>query len=156
MSIFHLFSSRRERLVLAAALVSASALGAPPGWVALDAGALDAARGGFTLVPSLQLSLGIERMVAINGAMVAQSQMDLIVDAGLSLGTGAPILVQNGAGHLADAALQNGMLIQNTSSGQHIASHTVVHATVNSMALLDAINFQGQLSAALARAAGPH
>lgn len=156
MSIFRIFRSRRWRLGLAPALLSASAVGAPPGWVALDAGTLDAARGGFTLTPSLQLSLGIERMVAINGAMVAQSQVDLITDAGLSAGVPAPILVQNGAGNLADAALQNGMLIQNTDSGQHIASQTVIHASVNSTALLDAINFQGQLSAALARAAGPH
>lgn len=154
MPIFHFLHGRRWCHAVLPALVSAGALAAPPSWVPLEAAVLDGARGGFTLAPALQVSLGIERMVAINGDLVAQSRLALMGGAGLPEAA-APILVQTGDGNLAQAALQNGLLIQNTLSGQHIDSSTVIHATVNSAAMLDAINFQAQLSDALARAAGP-
>lgn len=148
------FFSRRWRQALWPWLLSASALAAPPGWVALDAAELDAARGRFGVTPELQVALGIERLVAINGEVVAQSHLSLLGSTGGLPGAVAPMLVQNGAGNLAPAMMP-AMLIQNTLDAQHLDSRTVIHASVNSAALLDTINFQGQLSDALARAAAP-
>lgn len=47
------------------------------GWVPVDEGVLDQARGGFTVGPGLQLTLGIEREVSINGDVVSRTSVQL-------------------------------------------------------------------------------
>ncbi|QYF94184.1 hypothetical protein KY495_02845 [Massilia sp. PAMC28688] len=141
------------------ALQTPVAAATPHDWQPVAAARLAALRGGFTVAPGLHLSFGIEQRVAINGVMVARSAWTVLHGRQGHPGPGAPamLLVQNGSTQAMPAGLAPdvgaGMLIQNTLSDQHIGSQTTIHAAVNSATLLDAINFQGQLSDALARAA---
>ena len=140
---------------------------APPGWVAVDTATLDALRGGFTLANGLAISLGIERVVAINGEVVARSSLQLSDIGNLSeeqaRQTSAALssvkLIQNGGANINLAAFAGatlgGTVIQNTLNDQHIESRTIVTASVNSIGLLKALNFNGNVSDAIARAAGP-
>jgi hypothetical protein len=146
----------------------APAHAAPPGWVAVDAATLAQLRGGFTTASGIALSLGIERLVAINGEVVSRTSFQ-VADLGRlseeqARQTGAALSaikpIQNGSDNMshaafADAAL-GGTVIQNSLSGQHIDNRTVIDASVNSMGLLKAINFNGNVSDAIARAAAPH
>lgn len=54
------------------------------------------------------------------------------------------------------AQTPGGVVIQNSLNDQLIRTHTVICSSVNSMALLKTLNFQGSMSDALARTAGPH
>ena len=140
---------------------------APPGWVAVDAAMLDTLRGGFTSASGLQVSLGIERVVAINGQVQSRTSFAL-ADIGRLSEEQATLtraalsdvkLIQNGSANMALAAFADaslgGTIIQNSLSDQHIESRTLINASVNSMGLLKAINFNGNVSDAIARAAGP-
>lgn len=140
---------------------------APSGWVAVDAAALERQRGGFTTPGGLVLSIGIERLVAINGQVLARTSVQLANLNGLGAQqlqqTGAALsavkLIQNGTGNMEHAAFADatlgGTIIQNTLSGQRIESRTIINASVNSLGLLKALNFNGSVSDAIARAAGP-
>ena len=148
-------------------LLAAPASAAPPGWVAVDAATLDAQRGGFTMANGLEVSLGIERLVAINGEVLARTSVQLPDLARLSEDqarqTSAALssvkLIQNGGDNIYQAAFADsvigGTVIQNTLSDQRIESRTVINASVNSLGLLKAINFNGNVSDAIARAAAP-
>jgi hypothetical protein len=148
-------------------LLAAPASAAPPGWVAVDAATLDAQRGGFTLANGLALSLGIERLVAINGEVVARTSVRVPDLSRLSdeqarqtsAALSAVKLIQNGGDNIYQAAFADstigGTVIQNTLSDQRIESRTVINASVNSLGLLKAINFNGNVSDAIARAAAP-
>lgn len=146
----------------------AQAQAAPPGWVAVDAATLDQQRGGFTTPDGLALSLGIERLVAINGEVRSRTSFQ-VADLGSlteeqARQTGAALsavkLIQNGGDNIYLATLGDatvgGTVIQNSLSDQRIESRTVINASVNSMALLKAINFNGNVSDAIARAAASH
>jgi hypothetical protein len=146
----------------------AQAQAAPPGWVAVDAATLDQQRGGFTTPSGLALSLGVERLVAINGDVVSRTSIEVANLASLTeeqaRQTGAALsavkLIQNGDDNiylatLADASV-GGTVIQNSLSDQRIESRTVINASVNSIGLLKAINFNGNVSDAIARAAASH
>ncbi len=140
---------------------------APPGWVAVDAAALERLRGGFTSASGLQVSLGIERVVAINGQVQSRTSFHLAdigrLDPAQATLTRAALsdvkLIQNGHANMALAAFADatlgGTIVQNSLSDQHIESRTLINASVNSMGLLKAINFNGNVSDAIARAAGP-
>ncbi|MES2900806.1 MAG: hypothetical protein V4723_13845 [Pseudomonadota bacterium] len=139
---------------------------APQDWIALPAAALEHARGGFTTHSGLALSLGIERLVSINGEIVARTSFHVADVARLSVEqaqqTSATLsaikLIQNGSDNMVHAALAHqslgGTVIQNSLDGQHIQSQTVINASANSIGLLTTLNFQGSLSEAIARAAG--
>ena len=123
---------------------------------------LDRLRGGFTTEGGLQFTLGIERVTAINGDIVARSSMALSHGGASSMpearATAAGLdLIQNGGGNAMLAPISSGSLggtlIQNSLSGQHIAHQTTITAAVNSSALLKSLNFQGSLGDALAHAA---
>lgn len=138
----------------------------PAGWTAVDDTTLDSLRGGFTTPAGLEVSLGIERMVMLNGVMVAHTNLE-IADLG-RLREASPEaardalasvqLVQNGAGNVATLAgtLPPATLVQNTLDGQHIDSSTVIHSSVNSIGLLTALNVQDSLREAISRAALSH
>ena len=145
-----------------------AAQAAPADWVAVDASVLSELRGGFTMANGLKVSLGIERIVAINGQVQSRTSFALadigrISQAQATLTRAALSdvkLIQNGSANMvlaafADATL-GGTIIQNSLSDQHIESRTLINASVNSMDLLKAINFNGNVSDAIARAAGPH
>ena len=141
---------------------------APTGWVAVDAAVLSELRGGFTTPSGLKVSLGIERIVSINGQVQSRTSFELADIGRLSeaqaMQTRAALsdvkLIQNGSANMTLAAFADatigGTIIQNSLSDQHIQSRTLINASVNSMGLLKAINFNGNVSDAIARAAGPH
>lgn len=136
------------------------------GWTAVDATTLGKLRGGFTTPAGLEVSLGIERMVMLNGVVLAQTNVE-IADLG-RLGDASPEaardalssvqLVQNGAGNVAALAgtVAPATLVQNTLDGQRIDSSTVIHSSVNSIGLLTALNVQDSLREAISRAALSH
>jgi hypothetical protein len=123
-------------------------------------------RGGFSLPSGLQLTLGIERLVSINGNVVARTSFDISNLGQLSEmqlkqtrdALSSVKLIQNGSAniyHAGDSAgVVGGVVIQNTLNDQLIRSQTVINATVNSASLLKNLNFQGSLNDALTRAAG--
>ena len=151
---------------LLGALTQAQA--APPGWVAVDAAALDSLRGGFTTVDGLNVSLGIERLVSINGELVSRTSFQISdlarIDAEQARQTSAALsevkLIQNGGDNMMlsgfSSATLAGTVIQNTLNDQHIANQTVINASVNSIGLLKTINFHGNVSDAIARSVIPH
>jgi hypothetical protein len=149
------------------AVLAPAAWGGADDWVAVDAATLDGLRGGFTTPTGLDVSLGIERVVSINGELVSRTtfQIDDVGNIGIEQArqTSAALsgikLIQNGDDTMkltgfASATLA-GTVIQNSLSDQRIDSRTVINASVNSMGLLKTINFQGSLSDALARTVVP-
>lgn len=139
----------------------------PPGWVAVDGAVLATLRGGLTVAGGLQMSLGIERLVTINGEVVSRTSMQLAelgrMNADQARESGAALsavkLIQHGSDNIYTAGFSNGTLggtvIQNSLNGQRIESSTIIHSTVNSIGLLTTMNFSGNVSDAIARAAGP-
>jgi hypothetical protein len=135
-------------------------------WACVDDGVLDGARGGFTRSDGLMVSLGIDRLVSINGDVVARSRID-IADLGrlnadqarqTSDALSSVKLVQNGDANIyrtgdLSAAL-GGIVVQNSLNDQAIRTETVIRSTVNSAGLLNTLHFQSTLQDALARAVG--
>ena len=138
------------------------------GWVPVDESVLDQSRGGFTFDTGLRVMLGIERQVSINGDVVSRTSLQLTDISRLSAEQAQQTrqalsevgLVQNGRDNVYVGAMSaqtlGGTVIQNSLNDQLIRTHTVIHASVASMALLKTLNFQDSLADALARAAGPH
>lgn len=133
----------------------------------VDAAVLDGARGGFVTPAGLTVSLGIERLVLINGDVIARSnvqiadiaRLDVAQDQQSSAALSSVNLVQNGADTMNAVALSfplGGTLIQNSLNGQQIATRTVINSSVNSVGMLTTNHFLGSLGDALARAALPH
>ncbi|MCD2517074.1 hypothetical protein LQ564_12235 [Massilia sp. G4R7] len=151
--------------LLAGACSAAVAEDAPNGWTAVDADTLDEARGGFETPGGLNLSLGIERVVSINGEIMSRTNVaisdlnsisaDQLAQARDALG--AARLIQIGGNNVIapDLGLANGAtLVQNTLNDQTIQTYTTITSTVNSMALIKDINFNGTVRDAIVRSAG--
>lgn len=148
------------------ACLAARANAAPAGWAAVDAATLAALRGGFITASGLEVSLGIERLVSINGVVVSRTSFQLAdlgrLSAEQARQTGATLssikLIQNGDANMVHAALPQagpgGAIIQNSLDDQRIQSSTVINASANSIGLLKTLNFQGSLADAIARSAG--
>ncbi len=136
------------------------ALGTP-----VAAPALDAARGGFEVAGGLSLSLGIERVVSVNGEIMARTNIAIPDLAAMTAeqarltqdALGAARMIQIGGNNYAaaDLNLPNGAtLLQNTLSGQDIRTATTISSTVNSMSLIKDINFQSTIRDAVVRSPG--
>ena len=132
-------------------------------WLAAGPDQLDQTRGGFETGEGLLLVLGVERLVSINGEMVASSKVNISDVSKLSPvqaeALAAVTLVQVGAGNVFSPGgpLPAGALvIQNSASGQLIRSQPTLNATVNSLSLFKGLNFEASLRAALGSAAGSH
>ncbi len=157
---------RLHLLCLTGLFALAAPAGADPGWQPVDAAALDRARGGFIAPSGLTITLGIDRMVSVNGEVLAQSHLAIADLSRISHSeaeqTSAALsslkLVQHGNDNIYLAPLAQqalaGIVIQNSLDGQLIRSETVISSTVNSMGLLKAINAQASLGDALLQAAG--
>jgi hypothetical protein len=145
---------------------AAAATEAGDDWVAVNDSQLEAMRGGFTTPSGLAVSLGIDRLVSINGDVVARTSFDIAdlthmseEQARLTRDALSSVkLVQNGSDNIYQAGESSrvigGVVIQNTLNDQLIRSETVISSTVNSASLLKSLNFQASLSDALTRAAG--
>ena len=136
------------------------------GWQPVGDAVLAEARGGFELDSGLVMSLGIERVVAINGDVVSSSTFNIpdvsklsAEQAGNASVTLSSLnLLQNGAGNSFQATLPQTVgatVVQNSLNDQVLASRTVINASVNSLELLKTINFQDSLRTALSNSVGP-
>jgi len=117
---------------------------------------LDEMRGGYEAHSGLRVAFGIERMVVINGQMVATTSLNLISDGGLlqsgglrvfSGGQGGGVetpfnlgVIQLGPNNTmaVNPAELAGTVIQNTLDKQKIQNITTINATLNSTTLLRA------------------
>lgn len=122
--------------------------GASADWVAVPAALLDAQRGGFTTPAGLQISLGVQRLVSINGTPVAQVSVQAVgAAAGASAQAmavaGGARLIQQGGNNVFGAApdLAGATFVQNSLNGQTIRTETHITANVNSAALMRDLNF---------------
>jgi hypothetical protein len=133
---------------------------------AVDSATLDQARGGFITPDGLVVTLGLERLVTINGNVVERTQMQLGDIGKLARGEGAISrealgelrLIQNGDVRTMAGNAQNllgGTIIQNTLNDQSIRNQTSINATVNTAGMLRALNFGTSLNNALSTAVGP-
>jgi hypothetical protein len=122
--------------------VPAMAQGPPPGWTPAPDAQLEQARGGFETGNGLLVALGVERMVEVNGVIVARNRVELADMARLA---GAPE---------AQAALAP-LLVQNSANGQLIRSLTTIDLTVNALSTLKSLNLEGNLRQALSNVIVP-
>lgn len=134
-------------------------------WQAVDTATLDAQRGGFETPGGLNLSLGIERVVSVNGEVLSRTNVaiadmatmnaDQLLQARAALGSTQ--LIQLGGNNFAasELGLPNGAtLIQNSLNNQAIRAHTTITSTVNSMSLIKDLNFHSTIREAVVRSAG--
>lgn len=119
---------------------------------------LDRACGGFTTASGVAVSLGIERIVTVDGQVVARSELRL-GDLGRLVGGTAPAPPQV-AGQLAQAGASlairlgaDGTIVQNGLNDRAIGTATIIHATVAAQGLLQAMHFQSTLANAINAAA---
>jgi hypothetical protein len=159
------------RLPLKICFLLASAAAASHGWAdapvagfdatqPVEPAALDELRGGFEMPGGLVVSLGIDRIVTINGNVVERSQLNLgdlgTLTSGMSkvsADTANQVrLIQNGIG-TANLALGRdvlgGTIIQNSLNDQLINNQTIINASVNARGMLQNMNFQSTLNNAL-------
>lgn len=132
-------------------------------WIPVAPARLDRSRGGFSASPSLQLSLGIERTVTVNGELISRSivqvpdlrAMSAEQASALRQAFSAVELVQNGAKNtLANSNLTPGTFVQNTLNDQVIGTRTVISTTVNSAAMMKELNFMSSVRDASVYALG--
>ena len=124
---------------------------------AVDADALDAVRGGFAYGDNLLVSLGIDRLVRINGNVAEQSTLQfndvgkVATGAAQMTGNAGPVLIQNGQATQMAASMGalGGTIIQNTLNDQLISSQTTIRASVNNAGMLQSMNFGASLNQAL-------
>ncbi|WP_028105203.1 hypothetical protein [Pseudoduganella violaceinigra] len=112
------------------------------GWAPVAAQRLDAARGGFETGNGLLVALGVERMVEVNGVVVARTHIELTDVARLQ---DAPAV---------RSALAP-LLLQNNANGQLIRSLTRIDLTVNALSTLKSLNLEGSVRQALSNAVVP-
>ncbi|SFG65913.1 hypothetical protein SAMN05518865_115135 [Duganella sp. CF458] len=120
----------------------AMAQGPPEGWAAAPDAQLEQARGGFENGSGLLVALGVERMVEVNGVVVARNRVEL---ADMTRLANSPE---------AGAALAP-MLVQNNTNGQLIRSLTTIDLTVNALSALKSMNLEGNLRQALSNVIVP-
>jgi hypothetical protein len=134
-------------------------------WAAVDTATLDQARGGFETPGGLAISLGIERVVSVNGEVLSRTNVaipdvatmsaDQLLQAREALGSAR--LIQIGGNNFApgDLGLGSGAtFVQNSLDHQAILAQTTITSTVNSMALIKDLNFQSTIRDAIVRSAG--
>jgi hypothetical protein len=129
--------------------------------VAVSNHQLDVIRGGFDLGNGLLASFGIDRVVYINGNLVASSSA-YVSDVGrmtpdqagaLAAATGTASIVQNGVGSSVAPTTFDGAtaatVIQNSLDNQDIRSLTTINVTVNSQTAFRNLGLQQALQAGL-------
>lgn len=127
-------------LVLAGPLAAADrALGAE--WTPIDTARLDGMRGGFVVPSGFVVSFGIERVVSVNGEVVASTQLRIpdiaritADQAQLLAGLRDSQVVQVGTGTVV-AGGTHGLVIQNALDGQTISARTSLDVSLNTLQL---------------------
>src|ERR1700722_9259685 len=140
----------------------------PLGWpeIKVSDARLDEMRGGFDVAPGLQVAFGIERMVFVNGQLVATTNFNIPNGAQitgpqaqmLANALGTTTLVQNGPGNSfqpsAGSASGATTIVQNSLNNQDIKALTTINATVNTLGAYKALNLQSTLDRAIANTVG--
>ena len=127
-------------LMFTVAPISAAPLRDPfPAAAAVGPAELDNARGGFTTASGIAVSLGIERIVTVDGQVVARSELRLGDLGRLVAGQAAPVAPAGGLS----------TVVQNSLNGRAIGTATIIHASVGAQGLLQAMHFQSTLATAL-------
>ena len=127
---------------------------------AVEPADLDALRGGFQTDTGLVVSLGIERIVSINGNVVERGQLELGDLGSLTSGAskisadtaGQVRMIQNGNASMnvqLGRDVLGGTFIQNSLNDQLISNQTIINASVNARGMLQTMNFQSTLANAL-------
>lgn len=133
-----------------------------PEWVAVPPGRLDVMRGGFELPSGLVASFGIERLVYVNGALVATASVH-IPDIGRMTPEQAQglaevkrgMLVQVGGGNTFNpSGAINGLVIQNSLDGQDIRALTTLNVGVGTLGMFQSLNANAAMQSALQGAVG--
>lgn len=131
-------------------------------WVPVDPARLADMRGGLMMPSGMVLSFGIERLVYVNGQLVASANLQ-IPDLGRMTADQASALaainegrvVQIGEGNRIDpGAGGNALVIQNTLDGQTITALTTLNVGVDTLGMLQEMNTYGALHNALIAAPG--
>ncbi|WP_368563525.1 hypothetical protein [Pseudoxanthomonas sp. UTMC 1351] len=149
---------------LPAAVHAADGQGAPLGkeWQPIDPVRLAGMRGGLLMPSGTVLSFGIERVVHVNGQLVASvsvripdiaridpTQAQAIADFNQG------ILVQVGEGnHFDPSHIPGGVVIQNTLDNQHISTATYIDLGAGMLDVFQSLNSNAALTDALVRAPG--
>lgn len=133
-----------------------------PEWVAVPPERLDVMRGGFELPSGLVASFGIERLVYVNGALVATASVH-IPDIGGMTPEQAQGLVQVTRGMVVQIGEENtfnpsgainGLVIQNTLDGQDVRSLTTLNVGVGTLGMFQSLNANAALQSTLQGAVG--
>lgn len=133
-----------------------------PEWVAVAPERLERMRGGFELPSGLALSFGIERVVYVNGDLVATASVHIPDIARMTAAQAQGLaemnqgmLVQVGGGNTFNPSTAiNGVVIQNTLDEQDIRSLTTLNVGVDSLGMFQQLNANAALQDALNTAAG--
>lgn len=140
---------------------AADALGSE--WVPVDPALLAEMRGGMQLPSGLSLSFGIDRLVYVNGDLVASTHLHIAdiaqmtredVAALVALNQGT--VIQIGSGNvITPGQAANGLVIQNTLDNQDIRSLTTLNISVNNLNVLRGLSLQDALQSMLVGSRGP-
>ena len=136
--------------------------GLGPEWVAIPTERLAGMRGGFELPSGLSMSFGIERLVYVNGALVATTRLQIadvsrmtVVEAQGLADMRQGMLVQVGDRNaFAPSGAINGVVIQNSLDNQDISTLTTLNVGVGTLGMFQALNSQAALQDALQSAVG--
>lgn len=139
-------------LASAPATTRAADAGGTDGWVPVAEAVLADARGGFDTGNGLLVSLSVDRVLSLNGNVIASGQLS-------TAGAAQPAFqfarIGEGSALLQAAQPLAGLLLQNSANGQLIRSQTTIDATVNSLSILKDINFGDSLRQSLSNAILP-
>ena len=133
-------------------------------WIAVDPARLASMRGGLQLPSGPLLSFGIDRLVYVNGDLVASTRLHVPDIAHMTSGEAAALatlnqgmVVQVGDGNVITAGTNtNGLVIQNTLDNQDIRALTSLQVGVGTLGMLQEINSFGALhDAIIASPTGP-
>ena len=133
-------------------------------WVPVDPARLAGMRGGMQLPSGLSLSFGIDRVVYVNGDLVASTRVNVPDIAHMTSEQAAALVslnqgmvVQIGAGNMVTpGTATNGLVIQNTLDNQDIRALTTLHVGVDTLGMLQEINSYDALrNAMIASPGGP-
>ena len=133
-------------------------------WTPIDPARLMQMRGGMQMPSGLMVSFGIERVVFVNGALVANTSLRIAdvsrinaeqAQALVALKEG--MVVRIGDGNVLDATgIGNGLIIQNTLDNQDIRATTTLDVGVDTLGTLQQMNtFDALRSAHVNTLGGP-
>jgi hypothetical protein len=149
---------------LPVAAQNASGQGAPLGeeWRPIDPARLAGMRGGLQIPSGTVLSFGIERVVHVNGQLVASVSVRIpdiahidATQAQAIADFNQGILVQVGEGnHFDPSRIPGGVVIQNTLDNQNISTATYIDLGAGTLDAFQNLNSNAALTDALIRAPG--